>query len=170
MIDQNLLFEQFEGLTSEGNIELIGLNKTFISYSNDEIVPLENLFDCLPNVKRFRIFFDANSFFSHKNATKKVPPKLKQFQFCQVRENYNVEESLEFVQNNQQIYFVLELSYSRPVELLQDFTHNLIQTWSLNFKPPYIEFEGQTQKSKKELEKLAEIYRQQNHLISKNEI
>uniref|UniRef100_A0A914XWX1 Uncharacterized protein n=1 Tax=Panagrolaimus superbus TaxID=310955 RepID=A0A914XWX1_9BILA len=47
--NQIITFDQFKLLTDGGNVEICDLMETVITDNNGECVPLEDIFECLPN-------------------------------------------------------------------------------------------------------------------------
>jgi hypothetical protein len=160
LIVNNITFEQFKLLTAAGNVLELLLQETIIKNENDEIIPLENIFDDLPNLHKLALSRSTNSFYSHEHATSKIPSNLQTLQLHNISETFNLEECFKFIQFNQQIHFYIHHFENRLLsKRLQTCTDILLQSWSPENPRPNISFKKQTTESREKLKELEKLYK-----------
>uniref|UniRef100_A0A914QYM6 Uncharacterized protein n=1 Tax=Panagrolaimus davidi TaxID=227884 RepID=A0A914QYM6_9BILA len=142
LTNQHITLYEFMLLTDGGTIESCGIIKTVIKNDKDEIVPLEDICECLPNAQRIDIGYEAPSIHSLKAAETKISSKLKQLElWISPVNNLGLLSLLSYMKKHQQIQYKLWIIGVPPDQYTKDFApfvDKVVQEWSAEYAPPSI--------------------------------
>uniref|UniRef100_A0A914QM28 Uncharacterized protein n=1 Tax=Panagrolaimus davidi TaxID=227884 RepID=A0A914QM28_9BILA len=94
---QNITMDEFKALTDGGTIERCYFKQSTITFENDEIVPLEDILECLPNARFIDFGNKAPSINSLETAEAKISSKLENLTLLVDSKNFVVETLLSYM-------------------------------------------------------------------------
>uniref|UniRef100_A0AC35FDI8 Uncharacterized protein n=1 Tax=Panagrolaimus sp. PS1159 TaxID=55785 RepID=A0AC35FDI8_9BILA len=138
LTSQNIKIGEFKALVDGGMVEEFEMTKSTITFENNVIVPLEDIYECLPNAQSIIIKGKAPSIHSLEAANVKISSKLKQLTLWLPAYDFDVQTFL----NHEKIHYKLWFHGISKAEFDQTIApsiHKIVQEWSPDYQKPEID-------------------------------
>uniref|UniRef100_A0AC34F201 Uncharacterized protein n=1 Tax=Panagrolaimus sp. ES5 TaxID=591445 RepID=A0AC34F201_9BILA len=159
---QIIVFDDFKFLTPF--VEYFYFRNTTIKYQNGDTVFLDQLFECLPNVKHIRLWSGTPFLFSENfvNSIEKINLMKLKFVILYNIAYSDIEKFSKFMEKNRHIYYDLDVAdaiiSAEGILALEKYNQGIIDNGITEFPPPLIKFKQQTKKQGDTLERLRYQY------------
>uniref|UniRef100_A0AC34F4L7 Uncharacterized protein n=1 Tax=Panagrolaimus sp. ES5 TaxID=591445 RepID=A0AC34F4L7_9BILA len=144
--NQNITLNEFKKLTEGGNVVICNMQQTLITDKNDEIVSLEDICECLPNVRKIHFGAKLAKIVSLEAVESKMSQKMEDFTLSILfgsDEDFDLQRFLEYIKKHQQIRYKLRLcgiTFDEYVQKYAPSVKKVSEEWSPECERPEIVF------------------------------